>query len=86
MSLSFPYDLNEQFEYPSDLLGQLEFEISLKNKAQTNFSGKIAKNHKSPGRDLYFPFLPIKKHFLLVHDGIKNFLGGGLDDFPKYPF
>ena len=52
MSLSFPYDLNEQFEYPSDLLGQLEFEISLKNKAQTNFSGKIAKNHKNSGRDL----------------------------------
>jgi len=41
MSLSFSYDLNEQFEYPSDLLGQLEFEISLKNKVQTIFSGGI---------------------------------------------
>ena len=52
MTLSFSYDLSEQFDYPSDLLGQLEFEISLKNKAQTDFSGKTAKNHKGPGRDL----------------------------------
>ena len=41
MFLSFSYDLNKQFEYASDLLGQLEFEISLKNKVQTIFSGGI---------------------------------------------
>ena len=52
MSLSFLYDLNKQFEYSSDLLTQLEFEIRLKNNAQTNFSRKIAKKHKGPGSDL----------------------------------
>ena len=52
MSLSCKRDLNEQFEYPFEVLAQLEFEISLKNHAGRNFREKIAKNHKSPGRDL----------------------------------
>ena len=70
----------EQFENPFEVLAQLEFEISLKNHAQSNFSEKIAKNHKSLGRDLKEIFLPNKKHFSLVHDGIRNFLGCGPED------
>ena len=38
------------------------------------------KNHKSLGRDLKKQFLPNKKHFSLVHDGIRNFLEGGPED------
>ena len=77
MSLSCSGEQKEQFENLFEVLAQLEFEISLKNHAQSNFSGNIGKNHKSLGRDLKKQFLPNKKHFLLVHDGIRNFLGCG---------
>ena len=40
----------------------------------------MGKNHKSPGRDLKKHFLPNKKHISLVHDGIRNFLGGRFKD------
>ena len=33
----------KHFENPFKVLAQLEFEISLKNNAQSNFSGKIEK-------------------------------------------
>ena len=80
MSLSCSGEQKEQFQNPFEVLAQLEFEISLKNHAQSNFSGKIEKKHKSPGRDLKNQFLPNKKHFSLVHDGIRNFLGCGPED------
>ena len=80
MSLSCSGEQTEYFENPFEVLAQLEFEISLKIHAQSNFSGKIEKNHKSLGRDLKNPFLPNKKHFSLVHDGIRNFLEGGPED------
>ena len=80
MSLSCSGEQKEQFENPFEILAQLEFEISLKNHAQSNFSGKIEKTHKSLGRDLKKQFLPNKKHFSLVHDGIRNFLEGGPED------
>ena len=41
---------------------------------------KLKKKHKSLGRDLKNQFLPNKKHFSLVHDGIRNFLGWGPED------
>merc|ERR1712082_286947 len=77
MSSSCSGEQNEQFESPFEILAQLEFERSLKNHAQHNFSGKIEKKHKSLGRDLKKQFLPNKKYFSLVHDGIRNFLGCG---------
>ena len=80
MSLSCSGEQKEQFENPFEILAQLEFEISLKNHAQSNFSGKNEKNHKSLGRDLKKQFLPNKKHFSLVHDGIRNFLRCGPED------
>ena len=61
MFLSCSREQNEQFENPFEFLAQLEFEISLKNHAQSNFSEKIEKKHKSPGRDLKEIFLPNKK-------------------------
>ena len=80
MSLSCSGEQTEYFENPFEVLAQLEFEISLKIHAQSNFSGKIEKNHKSLGRDLKNQFLPNKKHFSLVHDGIRNFLEGSPED------
>ena len=80
MSLSCSGDQKEQFEIPLEVLAQLEFKISLENQAQSNFSGIFLKKHKSLGRDLKKQFLPNKKHFSLVHDGIRNFLGCGLED------
>ena len=80
MSLSCSGEQTEYFENPFEVLAQLEFEISLKIHAQSNFSGKIEKKHKSLGRDLKNQFLPNKKHFSLVHDGIRNFLGCGPED------
>ena len=80
MSLSCSGEQKEQFEIPFEVLAQLEFKISLENHAQSNFSGKIGKKHKSLGRDLKKQFLPNKKHFSLVHDGIRNFLGCGSED------
>ena len=47
---------------------------------------KLKEKHKSPGRDQKNLFLPNKKHFSLVHDGIRNFLGCVLGDFPKFAF
>ena len=86
MSLSCSGKQNEPFENPFEILAQLEFEITLKNHAQSNFSGKIEKNHKSLGRDLKNPILSNKKHFSLVHDGIRNFLEGGPEDlFLTFP-
>ena len=43
MSLSCLGEQKEQFENPFEILAQLEFEISLKNHAQSNFSGKNEK-------------------------------------------
>ena len=80
MSLSCSGEQKEQFEIPFEALVQLEFEISLKNHARSNFSKKIEKNVKIGGRDLKNQFLPNKKHFSLVHDGIRNFLGCRLKD------
>ena len=80
MSLSCSREQTKHFENPFKVLAQLEFEISLKNHAQSNFSGKIEKNHKSLGRDLKNQLLPNKKNFSLVHDGIRNFLEGGPED------
>ena len=61
MSLSCSGEQTEYFENPFEVLAQLEFEISLKIHAQSNFSGKIEKKHKSLGRDLKNQFLPNKK-------------------------
>ena len=61
MSLSCSGEHKEQFEIQFEVLALLEFEKSLKNHDQSNFSGKIEKNHKSPGRDLKEIFLPNKK-------------------------
>ena len=80
MSLSCSGDQTEHFVKPFEVLAQLEFEISLKNHAHINFSGNCEKIHKSLGRDLKKQFLPNKKHFSLVHDGIRNFLEGGPED------
>ena len=80
MSLSCSGEQKEQFENSFEVLAQLEFEISLKNHAQSNFSGKIEKKHKSLGRDLKKQFLQNKKPFSLVHDGIRKFLGWGPED------
>ena len=77
---------NEQFENPFEFLAQLEFEISLKNHANGNFCEKIEKKHKSPGRNQKNLFLPNKKHFSLVHDGLRNFLRCGPGNFPKFAF
>ena len=52
MSLSCSEEQTEHFKNPFEVLAQLEFEISFKNHAQSNFSGKIEKTHKSLGRDL----------------------------------
>ena len=43
MSLSCSEEQTEQFENPFEVQAQLEFEISLKNHAQSNFSGKNEK-------------------------------------------
>ena len=43
MSLSCSGEQTEYFENPFEVLAQLEFEISLKIHAQSNFSGKIEK-------------------------------------------
>ena len=85
MSLSCSGEQKEQFENPFEILAQLEFEICLKNHAQSNFSGKIDKNHKSLGRDLKEIFLPNKKPYSIIC-GDNNFLRRGLGDFPKFPF
>ena len=61
MSLSCSGEQNEQFEIQFKVLALVEFEISLKNHARSNFSEKIEKKHKSPGRDLKEIFLPNKK-------------------------
>ena len=45
MSLSCSGEQTEHFENPFKVLAQLEFEISLKNHAQSNFSGKIEKKN-----------------------------------------
>ena len=86
MSLSCSGEQKEQFENPFEVLAQLEFEISLKNHAQSNFSGKIAKNHKSLGRDLKEIFLPNKKPYSMVCGGNSNFLARGPGDLKKIPF
>jgi len=41
MSLSCSGEQKEQFENSFEVLAQLEFEISLKNHAQSNFSGCV---------------------------------------------
>ena len=41
---------------------------------------KSEKKHKSLGRDLKKIFLPNKKYFFLVSDGIRNFLSGGWEN------
>ena len=43
MSLSCSGEQKEQFENPFEVVAQLEFEITFKNHAQGNFSGKIEK-------------------------------------------
>ena len=86
MSLSCSGKQKEQFENPFEILAQLEFEITLKNHAQSNFSGKIEKKHKSLGRDLKEIFLPNKKLYSMVCGGNSNFLRGGPGNFPKFPF
>ena len=75
MCLSCSGEQKEQFDIHFEVIAPLEFEKSLKNHARSNFSEKIGKNHKSPGRDLKNRFLPNKKHISLDHDGIGNFLG-----------
>ena len=86
MSLSCSEEQKEQFENPFEVLTQLELEISLKNHAHSNFSGKNEKTHKSLGRDLKNQFLPNKKPYSMVCGGNSNFLRGGPGDFPKFPF
>ena len=86
MSLSCSGEQKEQFENPFEILAQLEFEISLKNHAQNNFSGKIEKKHKSLGRDLKEIFLPNKKPYSMVCGGNSNFLSRGPGEFPKFLF
>ena len=86
MSLFCSEDQTEHFEKLFEVLPQLEFEISFKNHAQNNFSGKIEKKHKSLGRDLKELFLPNKKPYSMVCGGNSNFLKGGPGDFPKFPF
>ena len=83
MFLSCSGEQNEQFENPFEFLAQLEFEISLKNHANGNFSEKILKKHKSPNKDQKNLFLPNKKHFSLVHGGLRNFLRCGPGNFSK---
>ena len=61
MSLSCSGEQNEQFEIQFKVLALVEFKIILKNHARSNFSEKIEKKHKSPGRDLKEIFLPNKK-------------------------
>ena len=80
LALSCSGEQREQFEDPFEVLAQLEFEKSLKNHAESNFSGKIEKKHKSVSRERKNPFLPNKKHFSVVHDGIRNFLRCGPED------
>ena len=45
MSLFCSEDQTEHFEKLFEVLPQLEFEISFKNRAQSNFSGKFEKKH-----------------------------------------
>ena len=45
MSLSCSGEQKEQFENPFEILAQLEFGISFKNHARSNFSGKIEKKN-----------------------------------------
>ena len=80
MSLSCSGEQKEQFENPFEILAQFEFEISLKNHAQSNFSGKIVKNHKSLGRDPKKNFLPNKKPYSMDCGGNSNFLSRGTGD------
>ena len=86
MSLSCSGEQKEQFEIPFEVLAQLEFEISLKNHALSNFSGKNEKKHKSLGRDLKEIFLPNKKPYSMVCGGNNNFLSRGTGDLKKIPF
>ena len=86
MSLSCSGEQKEQFENPFEVLAQLEFEIRLKNHAQSNFSGKMEKTHKSLGRDLKEICLPNKKPYSMVCGGNSNFLSRGSGDFPKFSF
>ena len=44
------------------------------------------KNDKSAGRDLKKIFLPNKKYYSVISDGIRNFLAGGSVDFPKFTY
>ena len=78
MSLSCSGDLNLSFEYPFDSLDLLLDEKSIKNCAQESFSGELAKkNDFFAGRHPLKIFLPNKKHYSVVSDGIRNFLAGG---------
>ena len=86
MLLTCSGDLNESFEYLFIILAQLEQEIWSKCHARSNFIEKSEKKHKSLGRDLKKIFLPNKKYFSLVSDGIRNFLSGGWENlFLTYP-
>ena len=80
MLLTCSGDLNESFEYLFIVLAQLEQEIWSKCHARSNFIEKSEKKHKSLGRDLKKIFLPNKKYFSLVSDGIRNFLSGGWEN------
>ena len=86
MSLSCSGEQKEQFENPFEILAQLEFEISLKNHAQNNFSGKIEKTHKSLASDLQGIFLPNNKHYSMDCGGNSNFMSHGPGEFPKFLF
>ena len=46
----------------------------------------LQKNDFFAGRHPIKIFLPNKKHYSVVSDGIRNFLAGGPVDFPKFPF
>ena len=83
MFLSCTGGQKDQFGKAFVFLVQLKFEISLKNHARSNFSKKIEKNVKIGGRDLKNQFLPNKKHFSLVHGGLRNFLRCGPGNFSK---
>ena len=78
MSLSCSGDLNLSFEYPFDTLDPL---LDEKNIKKTVLRGhllvKSLKNDKSAGSHLKKIFLPNKKHYSVVSDGIRNFLAGG---------
>ena len=80
MLLSCSGDLNESFEYPFEVVAQSELEISSKINARSNFFEKSGKKHKILGSHLKKIFLPNKKYFSLVSDGIRNFLCRGFEN------